>query len=68
MGSQLTKNYEVDREPSASGGIGGLWKIYSAYKRDRARTPVSIFMFDKRLIDKRRTDRDEIINRLKVEA
>ena len=66
MGSQLTKNYEVERDPKSEGGIGGPWKIYSATRRDRERTPVSIFTFDKRLLDKK-PDKLESLNRLKLE-
>ena len=66
MGSQLTKNYEVERDPKSEGGIGGPWKIYSATRRDREKTPVSIFTFDKRTLDKK-PDKDQTINRLKQE-
>lgn len=68
MGSQLTKNYDVEKDPQTLGGINGAWKIYSAHKRDRVRTPVSIFIFDKKVLEKRRTDRDEIVDRLKQEV
>lgn len=66
MGSQLTKNYEVERDPKSEGGIGSPWKIYSATRRDRDRTPVSIFIFDKRALDKK-TEKNDILNRLKAE-
>lgn len=67
MGSQLTKNYEVEKEAKSEGGITGAWKIYSAFRRDRDRTPVSIFTFDKRLVE-RKPNKQEIINRLKTEV
>lgn len=66
MGSQLTKNYEVERDAKSEGGIGGPWKIYSATRRDREKTPVSIFIFDKRTLDKK-TEKLDTINRLKLE-
>ncbi|CAG9330875.1 unnamed protein product [Blepharisma stoltei] len=67
MGSQLTKNYDVDREPLSFGGIGGPWKIYGATRKDREKSPVSIFMFDKKTID-RKPDKNDTINRLKLEV
>lgn len=66
MGSQLTKNYEVEREAKSEGGITGAWKIYSATRRDREKTPVSIFTFDKRILDKK-ANKQEVINKLKSE-
>lgn len=67
MGSQLTKNYDVDREATTFGSIGGPWKIYGSTRKDRERTPVSIFMFDKKIID-RKPDKNDTINRLKQEV
>lgn len=61
MGSQLSKNFEVQSEHKSEGGITSPWKIYSATRRDREKTPVSIFIFEKK--DKR----PESINRLKSE-
>jgi hypothetical protein len=46
MGNQLIKNFDVDKDPISIGGLNGLWKIYNGYKQDKARTPVSVFMFD----------------------
>jgi hypothetical protein len=48
MGSQLTKNYDVERDPSTYGGPNGVWKVYSAHKKDKAHTPVSIFLYEKK--------------------
>lgn len=67
MGSQLTKNFEVERDAKSEGGIGGPWKIYSATRRDREKSPVSIFTFDKRLLD-RKPDKLDTISRLKLEV
>ena len=59
MGSQLTKNYDVERTPSSYGGISGPWEIYSATQRT-TKQQVSIFMNNK--------TSPELVNRLKAEA
>ncbi len=53
-GSQLTKNYKVDKEPYLTGGLHGLWKIYRAKKKDRNNMDVSLFMFEKKTIEKKK--------------
>ena len=70
MGSQLTKNYDVQSNFSSTGGIAELWHLYSATKKNPQRTPVSIFMFDKRVLDRKRTqaEKDDIVNALKAEV
>lgn len=70
MGSQLTKNYDVQSSVSTTGGLAELWHVYSATKKNPQRTPVSIFMFDKRVLDRKRTqaEKDDIVNALKAEV
>ena len=53
MGSQLTKNYDIEKEPYIMGGLHNLWKVYRAKKKDRNNMDVSIFTFDKKAIDKK---------------
>lgn len=55
MGSALTKNYEVDKEAYMNGGLHGLWKVHRGKKKDRNNMDVSIFFFEKKLIDKKKT-------------
>lgn len=43
---QIAKKYEMDEEPSASGGLACLWKIYNATDK-ASRRPVSVFVFTK---------------------
>jgi SCY1-like protein 2 len=68
MGSQLNKNFEVQSECKTEGGIACPWKIYSATRRDREKTPVSIFIFEKK--DKKAETvarmKNEITNQLKL--
>ena len=53
MGSQLTKNYDIDKEPYIMGGLHNFWKVYKARKKDRGNMEVSIFTFDKKSMDKK---------------
>ena len=59
MGSALTKNYDVEKEPYISGGQHGLWKVYRGKKKSSPNvdtSDVSIFMFDKKLVSKKNSD------------
>ena len=69
MGSQLTKNYDVDKDPIASGGPGCSFKIHRAKRKDN-HSEVSIFIFDKKEIDKKSSpsSREELLNYLKKDA
>ena len=71
MGSQLTKNFEVDKEPYMHGGLHNLWKVYRAKKKDRNNMDVSIFIFDKKNLEKKKmsqAQKDEILGVLKKDA
>ncbi|CAM9452680.1 unnamed protein product, partial [Ectocarpus sp. 12 AP-2014] len=46
MGNEIAKKYEMDEEPSASGGLACLWKIYKAMDKATG-NPVSVFVFTK---------------------
>jgi SCY1-like protein 2 len=68
MGNSLLRNYDVSKEPHLSGGFRNLWKIYKGSRKDR-KQDVSIFVLEKKAIDKYSKDeREEIINILKKEA
>ena len=67
-GSQLTKNYELDKEPYLHGGLHSLWKIYRGKKKDRNNMDVSIFIFEKKALEKKKysqQQKDEIFSILK---
>lgn len=66
MGNQLTKNYDVSREPTTFGGLGSPWKVHSATCHDKVKTPVSIFLLDKKPLDGKK-DKNEILEKLKSE-
>ena len=49
MGSQLTKNYDVEKDAYMQGGLHSLWRCHRAKKKVASDTAdVSIFMFDKK--------------------
>lgn len=49
MGSQLTKNYDVEKDAYLYGGLHSLWRCHRAKKKVASDSAdVSIFMFDKK--------------------
>ena len=58
MGSQLTKNYDLDKEPYMQVGLHQLWSVYRGKRRGRENQEASIFMLDKRLWDKKKSELD----------
>ena len=69
MGNQLIKNYDIEKEPKAVGGIGSLWKIYQAVKQDKTKQEVSIFMFDKKVLDKiKKVEKEDFLVFLRKEG
>lgn len=54
MGSQLTKNYDIDKEPYMQAGMHNLWKVYRGKKKDRGNMDVSIFIFEKKQLEKKK--------------
>ena len=71
VGSSLTKNYEVDKEPYLHGGLHNLWKIYRGKKKDRNMMDVSLFIFEKKTLEKKKftqNQKDEIFMILKKDA
>jgi len=56
-GTQLTKNYDMEKEPYMHAGLHGVWSVYRAMRRGREEgPPVSIFMLDKRSWDKKKSE------------
>lgn len=56
-GTQLTKNYDMEKEPYMNAGLHGLWKVYRAMRRGREdMPPVSIFMLEKKSWDKKKSE------------
>jgi SCY1-like protein 2 len=71
VGSSLTKNYELDKEPYMHGGLHNLWKIYRGKKKDRNNMDVSVFIFEKKSLEKKKlsqAQKDEIVALLKKDA
>lgn len=71
IGSQLTKNYDIDKEPYLHGGLHNLWKIYRGKKKDRNNMDCSVFIFEKKILDKKKlsqNQKDEIVAILKKDA
>ena len=54
IGSSLTKNYDVDKEPYMHGGLHNLWKVYRGKKKDRNNMDVSLFIFEKKTLEKKK--------------
>lgn len=48
MGSQLTKNYDCEKEPYMHAGLHNMWKVFRGRKKAAPNNEVSIFMFDKK--------------------
>ena len=48
MGSQLTKNYDCEKEPYIHAGLHNMWKVYRGRKKTAPNNEVSVFMFDKK--------------------
>jgi hypothetical protein len=68
VGSTLTKNYDVEKEPYMHAGLHNLWKVYRAKKKDRNNMDCSLFIFDKSSVDKKKltgNQREEIFTILK---
>eukprot|EP00357_Protocruzia_adherens_P036390 CAMPEP_0115017624 /NCGR_PEP_ID=MMETSP0216-20121206/28242_1 /TAXON_ID=223996 /ORGANISM="Protocruzia adherens, Strain Boccale" /LENGTH=554 /DNA_ID=CAMNT_0002388505 /DNA_START=77 /DNA_END=1737 /DNA_ORIENTATION=+ len=69
MGSQITKNYDMSKEPICSGGPRGVWKIHKAVKKDRTRQEVAIFILNKKGLDKiPKSKKEEVFTQLRREA
>lgn len=61
MGSQLTKNYDVEKDPYIHGGLHGLWRVHRAKKKATSDSAdVSIFMFDKKTKTKGQTAQQQL--------
>lgn len=48
MGSQLTKNYDVEKEPYMQAGLHNMWKVYRGKKKAAPNNDVSVFVFEKK--------------------
>jgi hypothetical protein len=57
-GTALTKNYDMEKEPYMQAGLHQLWSVYKAKKKGRENQDVSIFMLDKKLWDKKKSELD----------
>ena len=48
MGSQLTKNYDCEKEPYMYGGLHNMWKVFRGRRKAAPNNEVSVFMFEKK--------------------
>lgn len=69
MGQNLLKNYTVDKESYMMGGYNCLWKIHKGRSRLKEGDLASVFVFEKKRLDKFSSkDKEEILNLLRKEA
>lgn len=69
MGQSLLKNYTVEKENYMVGGYNCLWKIHKGKSKLKEGDLASVFVFDKKSLDKfKEKDREEILNILRKEA
>eukprot|EP00922_Rhytidocystis_sp_ex-Travisia-forbesii_P043156 GHVS01064461.1.p1 GENE.GHVS01064461.1~~GHVS01064461.1.p1 ORF type:complete len:965 (-),score=138.48 GHVS01064461.1:245-3139(-) len=70
MGNQLLKVYHVDKESELEGGRFLRWKILQAVHKDRHHQTVTLFVFDKKLLDRyeRISVRDALLDSLRRDA
>ena len=47
MGSQLLKNYNVEKECFLTAGYNNYWKVYKGVHKER-KIDVSVFVFEKK--------------------
>lgn len=69
MGNQLTRDYDFEQTPNASGGPKSIWKVYSGVHRN-TKQKVSIFIVHLKELETKfgRTRCSEIVRSIKHEA
>eukprot|EP00922_Rhytidocystis_sp_ex-Travisia-forbesii_P050926 GHVS01075640.1.p1 GENE.GHVS01075640.1~~GHVS01075640.1.p1 ORF type:complete len:894 (-),score=145.23 GHVS01075640.1:1631-4312(-) len=70
MGNQLLKTYSVEKDSELEGGRFLRWKLLQAVHKDRQHQPVTLFVFDKKLLDRyeRTSVRDALLESLRRDA
>ena len=69
MGNDLVKNYDLEKEPTGLAGLQSLWKVFSGSKKDKGKQIVSVFITEKKFLDKSsKVTREEGINILRKQA
>ena len=69
MGNQLIKGYDIEKETIGFGGINSQWKIYQGKKQDKSKQTVSIFIFEKKSIEKLpKSSKEEFLAVMRKEA
>jgi SCY1-like protein 2 len=66
MGSQLLKNYNVEKDSFLTAGYNNYWKVYKGSHKER-KMDVSVFVFEKKNLEKY-SNKEEIMNVLRKEA
>ena len=63
MGTSLLKNYSVDKESYMEGGFNSLWKIYKGHSNLKEGDLASVFVFEKKRLEKyRQGERRNTVN------
>ena len=52
MGNQLIKDTHIEKESIGNAGIGSQWEMHSGHRLGKTKTPVTIFLFEKKSISK----------------
>ena len=69
MGQQLLKNFSVDKDVYMTGGFNNLWNIHKGYSKLKEGDLASIFVFEKRKLEKfKEKEKEEILVILRKEA
>lgn len=69
MGNQLIKDTHVEKDPIGNGGLCAQWQMRNGHRLDKAKTPVTIFWYDKRNLAKTASKiKEGFLTTLKKEA
>lgn len=69
MGNQLIKDTHIEKDSIGNGGNGSQWEMHSGHRLDKNKTPVTIFLFEKKAVSKLPTStREEFLTLVKKEA
>jgi hypothetical protein len=68
MGNQLIRNTEITKDVVGTGGVGGQWIMHKAHRMDKSRANVTVFMFDKKVIQRMTPqDKEEFLSIIRKE-
>ncbi len=68
MGNQLIKDTHIEKDSIGNAGIGFQWQMHSGHRLDKNKTPVTVFLFEKKILSKLSSSfKDEALTLLKKE-